>query len=146
MYFSQGRDLNSYHCVVLMECTMCIGSYTANYTPLKLFVCKMCIAKWIWGGMQTQMYKGDPRTCPILIPAWGSNLGEFYRKKLEETVSSGRKKLWKKHVVFPLWKKLMNLIVILISSFKLHYIQEGFSKTRQNRKHEILQSRTHPLN
>ena len=22
-----------------------------------------------------QMYKGDPRTCAILIPAWGSNWG-----------------------------------------------------------------------
>ena len=33
---------------------------------------------------------------------------EFQRKKLEETVSSRPKNLWKKTCFFPLWKKLAN--------------------------------------
>ena len=61
---------------------------------------------WIINERKNKKSQMNKQRNTILPHFWVSS--EFERKKLEETVSSRRKKPWKKPWFFPLWKKLAN--------------------------------------
>ena len=59
---------------------------------LHLKVCSYCMYKikldWAENVLQSQIYNGDPRTCTIFIPAWGSNWESLNFSRIQNNYDS----------------------------------------------------------